>query len=90
MAKANQLSHTRPNGSTPYDLMTQYGICYSYAGENIAYTGGRAVSAKKAAEMWYNSPGHRENMLRKEYGKIGVGIAVTEYGEVYYTQLFTN
>lgn len=90
MAKANQLSHTRPDGSTPYDLMTQYGIRYLYAGENIAYTGGMAVSAKKASEMWYNSPGHRENMLRKEYGKIGIGVAVTEYGEVYYTQLFTD
>lgn len=90
MAKEGVLSHTRPDGSSPFDLMREYGISYFTAGENIAYTMGYGISAKQAAEMWYNSPGHRANMLNPDFGKIGIGIAVTKKNEVYYTQLFTN
>lgn len=90
MAKKGVLSHTRPDGSSPFDLMREYGISYFTAGENIAYTMGYGVSARQAAQMWYNSPGHRANMLNPNFGKIGIGIAVTKNNEVYYTQLFTN
>lgn len=90
MAKAKVLSHQRPDGSTPWDLLDQYGITCQYTGENIAYTFGYGINAKQAAQMWYNSPGHRANMLNKNYGKIGVGIAVASDGAVYYTQLFTD
>ncbi len=90
MADAGVLSHERPDGSTPFDLMKEYGISYYTAGENIAYTMGYGVNAGQAAQMWYNSTGHRENMLNSDFGKIGIGIAVTKKNEVYYTQLFTN
>lgn len=90
MVKEGVLSHTRPDGSSPFDLMREYGISYFTAGENIAYTMGYGISAKQAAQMWYNSPGHRANMLNPDFGKIGIGIAVTKKNEVYYTQLFTN
>ncbi|MCM1259211.1 MAG: CAP domain-containing protein [Roseburia sp.] len=61
------------------------------AGENIAYTSkGYGVNAKAVSQMWYNSPGHRANMLSGSYGKIGIGIAVADNGDIYYTQLFTN
>lgn len=90
MAKAGILSHERPDGSTPFDLMKEYGISYYTAGENIAYTMGYGVDAGQAAQMWYNSPGHRANMLHGDFGKIGIGIAVTNKNEVYYTQLFTD
>ncbi len=90
MAKEGVLSHQRPDGSTPFDLMTEYKISYFTAGENIAYTMGYGVNAKQAAELWYNSPGHRANILNSRFGKIGIGIAVTKKNEIYYTQLFTN
>lgn len=90
MAAEGVLSHTRPDGSTPFDLMRIYGISYYTAGENIAYTMGYGVNAGQAAQMWYDSPGHRANMLHEDFGKIGIGIAVTKKHEVYYTQLFTN
>ena len=90
MAKANILSHERPDGSTPWDLMKQYGISYNSAGENIAYTGGYGIASEKVTQMWYESPGHRANMLGAGYGEIGIGIAVSDNGLVYYTQLFTN
>ncbi len=90
MAKAGKLSHDRPDGSTPFDLMKEYGITYFAAGENIAYTMGYGVNASQAAQMWYNSDGHRANILNANFGKIGIGIAVTTKNEVYYTQLFTN
>jgi uncharacterized protein YkwD len=34
------------------------------------------------------SQGHRENILRDSYREIGIGIATSAQGEVYYTQVF--
>lgn len=91
MAKANNLSHTRPNGTSCFTILKDYKISYMAAGENIAYTSkGYGVNAKVVSQMWYNSPGHRANMLSGSYGKIGIGIAVADNGDIYYTQLFTN
>ena len=37
---------------------------------------------------WMNSPPHRRNILEKTYGQTGVGIAISDDGKVYITQLF--
>ncbi|RYF89759.1 MAG: CAP domain-containing protein [Chitinophagaceae bacterium] len=56
---------------------------YSFA-ENVAYG---AETAAQVVENWKNSPGHRKNMLGK-YQYIGVGIARSKNGQLYYTQIF--
>lgn len=58
-------------------------------GENIAYIKGIPLEklAYEFIQLWMNSPGHRENVLRKEFGHLGIG--VIEEGGVYYaTQTF--
>lgn len=91
MAKTNKMSHTRPDGSSCFTILKVYKVNYMAAGENIAYTSkGYGVNAKVVSQMWYNSPGHRANMLSSSFGKIGIGIAVAGNGDIYYTQLFTD
>lgn len=85
MAQKDILSHTRPNGSKFYDLAKKYGVSYTFIGENI---GAYQMSAKEVVDAWYNSAGHRANMLSTNYTKIGVGIGLTSDGYYYWTQIF--
>jgi uncharacterized protein YkwD len=55
-------------------------------GENIAF--GDRMSADAMMKMWMESPGHRANILSKDWTHVGVGIAVDGAGRVYGTQDF--
>ena len=61
-------SHTRPNG-LPFSSAF-YGIDYKTAGENIA---AGQTSCEMVMQQWMDSPGHRANILNKNYKYIGVG-----------------
>ena len=80
-------SHTRPNGSDCFSVLSECGISYRRAGENIAW-GQR--SAEEVMNDWMHSAGHRANILNKGYGKLGVGYYADEYGDGCWVQLFTN
>ena len=82
-----ELSHTRPDGSSCFTVLTEVGLSCSSAGENIA-----AGYQTPALVMngWMNSPGHRSNILNAGFKHIGVGYtysAGTTYG-AYWVQLF--
>lgn len=66
----NYFSHTSPTYGSPFDMMRSFGVKYSYAGENIA-SGQR--TAAQVMNDWMNSPGHRANIVNKNFTKIGVG-----------------
>lgn len=53
--------------------------------ENVAYG---AETATQVVDNWKNSAGHRKNMLGKNYKLIGVGIARSKHGQLFFTQLF--
>lgn len=55
-------------------------------GENVA-VGYTAATVTKA---WYNSPGHKANMLNKRFTHIGIGIAYDSNGRAYFTQTFAQ
>lgn len=57
-------------------------------GENIAYNRGYADPSVCAAEKWMLSPGHRANILTGDWKESGIGVAVTEQGVFYFTQIF--
>ncbi|OPH62080.1 serine protease [Paenibacillus ferrarius] len=61
--------HTSPTYGSPFDMMSSYGIKYSYAGENIA-KGQQTPEA--VMQAWMNSAGHRQNILSPNYTQIGV------------------
>ncbi len=45
------------------------------AGENLAWGTGSYASAGSVVAMWLASPGHRANLLKPSYRRIGIGIA---------------
>jgi uncharacterized protein YkwD len=77
-------NHTNQNGKSPFDRMKASQLLYKSAGENIAFG---QTSAIFAHEDWMNSPGHRKNILG-QYERIGVGVAMGEKNNIYYTQDF--
>ena len=79
-------SHTRPDGSSAFTVLDEFGINAQAAGENIAW-GQRSPS--EVVNGWMNSDGHRANILSDKFGKLGVGVH-EENGRLYWTQLFTN
>lgn len=70
MRANNYFSHTSPTYGSPFDMMASFGVTYRAAGENIAM-GQR--SAEEVMTAWMNSPGHRANILNKDFNYIGVG-----------------
>ena len=80
-------SHTRPNGTSCFTVLKEYGISYRQAGENIAY-GQR--SPEEVVTAWMNSSGHRANVMNKSFTKIGIGYYQSANGTKYWSQLFLS
>ncbi len=80
----NYFSHQSPTYGDPFTMMKNFGVTYSYAGENLA--GNHSV--EKAHESLMNSPGHRANILNPNYTKIGIGIVEGGPYGIMFTQLF--
>ncbi len=70
MFRRGYFSHKTPEGITPFDRIKAGGITYLIAGENLAH----APTLQVAHTGLMNSPGHRENILRPEFGRVGIGI----------------
>ncbi len=72
MANRNYFDHINPEGDGPYERMLKAGITDMYAcGENIAAGYQNAYNVNNG---WYQSPGHRSNMLSDFFTHLGVGI----------------
>lgn len=85
MAKLGYFSHTSPTYGSAFDMMKTYGVSYKTAGENIAKG---QKTAESVMEGWMNSSGHRANILKSDYTKIGVGYAKSAGGITYWVQIF--
>lgn len=79
-------SHIRPDGRHFSTALSDSGISFRGAGENIAW-GQR--SPEEVMNGWMNSEGHRANILNPNFTKIGVGYYQNAAGRNYWTQLFT-
>jgi len=82
MQAKGYFDHNSPTYGSPFDMMKQFGISYSTAGENIAMG---QPSPQEVVEAWMNSEGHRKNILNADYTHIGIG-HVAEGN--YWTQMF--
>lgn len=85
MIDKNYFSHTSPTYGSPFDMMKKFNISYRTAGENIAM--GQKTPAQ-VVEAWMNSEGHRANILNANYTDLGVGVAKSSKGTIYWTQMF--
>lgn len=83
---AEHWSHTRPDGTEFVTVFSQCGLKYAAYGENLFAVNSR-YTPEQVLQAWKDSPSHDENLLRKEFDGIGVGIRKVD-GEYYYCQLF--
>ena len=63
-------AHNTPEGETPFDRMREDDVRFRTAGENLAL----APTLKIAHSGLMNSPGHRANILRPQFGRVGIAI----------------
>lgn len=82
---AQSFSHTRPDGSSCFTILEEFGISYRAAGENIAM-GQR--TPEEVMDGWMNSSGHRANILNGTFTSIGVGYYVDGAGAAHWVQIF--
>ena len=91
MARSGKYSHTGHHGESAGNRTKAAGYSGGYIGENIyRYSSRRDQKrlAKNLVDGWMQSPGHRKNILNRDYRHLGVGIAVGGGGKVYATQNF--
>ncbi|QOR36567.1 copper amine oxidase [Clostridium sp. 'deep sea'] len=85
MAKNKYFDHTNKKGKTPFDRLTEHGLKYVLASENIAKGQRNSIFAFEAL---MNSKSHRDNILGN-YSKLGVGVFYYDGDKkAYYTQNF--
>ena len=63
-------AHDSPEGLSPFDRMRNANVRFTTAGENLAL----APTMPVAHTGLMNSPGHRANILRREFGRVGIGV----------------
>ncbi|WP_343207998.1 CAP domain-containing protein [Anaerolentibacter hominis] len=87
MAEKDYFNHTSKDGKSPFDRMKKNGINYMAAGENIAAGYADSVTV---CYQWFQSEGHRANLLDERFTYLGVGNAYAgdSYYKIYYTQNF--
>ncbi|HWJ02357.1 MAG TPA: CvpA family protein [Verrucomicrobiae bacterium] len=79
-------SHVNLEGQSPSDRIKAAHVRFLTAGENLAY----AHTLTIAHTGLMNSPGHRANILHKDYGRVGIGIMDGGIYGLMVTQNFRN
>ncbi len=80
MFKLKYFGHVSPVTGTPFDRLARARITYTRAGENLVYAPSLAIAHRGLME----SEGHRENILRPEFRRLGVGVvSAGAYGRMF-------
>jgi uncharacterized protein YkwD len=86
MFERGYFSHQTPDGKSPFDRMRKSEVRFVTAGENLAL----APTLQIAHTGLMNSPGHRANILRPQFGRLGIGILDGGRRGLMVTQKFRN
>jgi uncharacterized protein YkwD len=86
MLARGYFSHVDPEGKDAFDRMRQAGLRYLAAGENLAL----APTLAGAHHGLMNSPGHRANLLRPRFERLGIGVLDAGNHGLMVTQNFRN
>lgn len=79
-------AHVTPENHDPFDRIREANVSFRTAGENLAL----ARTLKIAHTGLMNSPGHRANILNKDFGRVGIGIMDGGIRGLMITQNFRN
>lgn len=83
MAKQRKMEHVLDDKNVD-KRVKETGYKSVAVGENIA----RWMKPKEIVNAWMHSPGHRANILDKQFQEIGIGIAADDKGIAYYAAVF--
>ena len=79
-------AHVTPEGHDPFERMREANVRFLTAGENLAL----APTLQIAHTGLMNSPGHRANILQRDFGRVGIGIMDGGIHGIMVTQDFRN
>jgi len=77
MFQNQYFEHVSLTGKTPAQLVLENGYNYKFTGENLAL--GDFKDEKELVDAWMASPGHRANILNKDFVEIGVASDLSDY-----------
>lgn len=86
MFSRGYFSHNTPENKDPFDRIREADVRFRTAGENLAF----APTVQIAHTGLMNSSGHRANILRSTFGRIGIGILDGGRRGLMITQNFRN
>jgi len=81
MVDTGNISHSRPDGSTPRSRAQAAGYASTFVSENIY--GGTNATIDSAWNFWLNSSIHYAGMTNPNYQDIGIGVAHGAWGSTY-------
>ncbi|MBW6410554.1 CAP domain-containing protein [Clostridium weizhouense] len=88
MIQYNYFDHINPDGTKWTNWLQAIGYKYTATAENIAYN---TYDPVELFNQWWNSEGHRKNMMSPSYTKVGVGVIYAKDNKKYMgTQTFSN
>jgi uncharacterized protein YkwD len=80
MVANDYFEHTTPSGATMVDRILRAHYVRAdrgwSLGENLAWGTGSYATPRGAVDAWMNSEGHRENILRRAYREVGIGVVI--------------
>jgi uncharacterized protein YkwD len=79
-------AHNTPENKSPFERMRESEVKFRIAGENLAL----APTVPIAHTGLMNSPGHRANILKPQFGRVGIGILDGGRRGLMVTQNFRN
>jgi uncharacterized protein YkwD len=89
MAEFKFFSHKDNEGLMVNDRADKFGLHdWRAIGENIAFNRGFEDPVEMAIENWMGSRTHRENLLSQDWIDSAIGLAVSDDGAYYFTQVF--
>lgn len=80
MLARNYFAHEDPEGKSATDRAAEAGVTYRMLGENLAF----APTLRLAHQGLMKSPGHRENLLRPQFRRLGIGMVRVPPGADYH------
>ncbi len=91
MARRGYFAHASPEGQTAFDLITDTGIPWRFAGETLQRNNYPLErTAAEAARSLFASPSHRAILLDGRFTHVGVAEATASDGMHYYTVILVQ
>lgn len=88
MAEQHFFGHNDPEGRTVRERVSEAHIRWRIVGENLASSNGYINPVAASLRSWMESPGHRRNILDRDYDLTAIGVWIAPDGTVYFTEIF--